>query len=161
MHDPSLTAFGEEQCDQLARDFPYHDSIDLLVASPLRRTIYTTLIGFVPEIKSGLRVLALPEAQEVADLPCDTGSDVKRLEAEFHDETVDFSLIQADWTSKKGKWAAASEAVEVRAKEVRQWLKARTEKNIVLVTHGGRLCHREKANTRTALMTERLPTFPD
>ena len=137
MHDPSLTPLGEEQCRKLCQDFPYHGDVDLVVASPLRRTIYTALIGFEPEFLRGLTLLTLPEAQEIADLPCDTGSDVKLLEQEFRNEPVDFSLVNEGWTSKRGKWAAYSWIVEKRAQEVRQWLKARPEKNIVLVTHGG------------------------
>lgn len=84
-----------------------------------------------------MTLLTLPEAQEIADLPCDTGSDVQLLEQEFRNEPVDFSLVTEGWTSKRGKWAAHSRAVEKRAQEVRKWLKARPEKNIVLVTHGG------------------------
>ena len=138
MHDPSLTPLGEAQCYQLCQDFPYHSSIDLLVASPLRRTLYTTLLGFQPELKRGLTIIALPEAQELADLPCDTGSAVKILEEEFRDHAIDFSLVEEEWTSNTGKWAADAEIVEKRAREVRQWLKARPEKDIVLVTHGGK-----------------------
>ncbi|MCJ1317244.1 hypothetical protein MMC15_002567 [Xylographa vitiligo] len=137
LHDPSLTPLGEAQCYQLCQDFPYHSSIDLLVASPLRRTLYTTLLGFQPELKRGLTIIALPEAQELADLPCDTGSAVKILEEEFRDHAIDFSLVEEEWTSNTGKWAADAEIVEKRAREVRQWLKARPEKDIVLVTHGG------------------------
>lgn len=36
-----------------------------------------------------------------------------------------------------GKWAPTSEAINKRARELRRWLKARPEKEIVLVTHGG------------------------
>ncbi|MCJ1402537.1 hypothetical protein MMC11_005757 [Xylographa trunciseda] len=137
MHDPSLTPLGEAQCYQLCQDFPYHGSVDLLVASPLRRTLYTMLLGFQPEVKRGLTIIALPEAQELADLPCDTGSNVQLLREEFHDQAIDFSLVEEGWNSKEGKWAADAEFVEKRAREVRQWLKARPEKDIVLVTHGG------------------------
>jgi len=136
MHDPSLTPLGEEQCRRLAQVFPFHERVDLVVASPLRRTIYTALIGFEPEFRRGLKIIALPEAQEVAALPCDTGSDVALLQAEFRDVPVDFSLVGEGWTSKRGKWAADPGPVEKRAREVRQWLKARPEQNIVLVTHG-------------------------
>ena len=137
MHDPSLTVLGEEQCRYLMEDFPYHQHVDLLVASPLRRTIYTTLLGFKPVITRGLRILTLPEAQEVADLPCDTGSDVKLLKEEFHNQPVDFSLVHDGWNSKKGKWSADAKSIEARAREVRNWLRARPERHIVLVTHGG------------------------
>ncbi|KAI9835870.1 MAG: hypothetical protein M1819_001768 [Sarea resinae] len=137
MHDPSLTPFGEEQCRQLRDRFPYHHNVDLLVCSPIRRTIYTTLLGFEPELKRGIKVIALPEAQETSDLPCDTGSDRSVLAAEMKDKPVDLSLVQEGWNSKQGKWAPDSETVRARAKAARNWLKARPEKEIVLVTHGG------------------------
>ncbi len=137
MHDPSLTPFGEEQCRQLAQRFPYHDNVELLVTSPIRRTIYTTLIGFKPEIKRGIKIIALPEAQEVSDLPCDTGSDAEVLKKEMEGKPVDLSLIYKGWNNNRGKWATDADAIEARAKEARQWLKARPEKEIVLVTHGG------------------------
>ena len=139
MHDPDLTAFGEEQCRQLAQNFPYHESIDLLVASPLRRTIYTTLLGFKPEVDRGLKVIALPEVQETADVPCDTGTDIDVLKEEMKDKPVDLSRVKEGWNDKSGRWAPTASALEKRAREARQWLKARPEKEIALVTHGGLL----------------------
>ncbi|KAL8810105.1 MAG: hypothetical protein Q9223_007823 [Gallowayella weberi] len=139
MHDPSLTSHGENQCRGLRSDFPYHDSIDLLVCSPLRRTIQTTLLSFEPEISRGLPVIALPELQETSDLPCDTGSNLTALKEEFKDKPVQLSSVPEDWDSKKGKWAPQQEAIEARCREARQWLKARDEKDIVVVTHGGLL----------------------
>ncbi|KAI9808882.1 MAG: hypothetical protein M1827_007157 [Pycnora praestabilis] len=38
---------------------------------------------------------------------------------------------------QQGKWAPTAEAIQGRAREARQWLKNRSEKEIVLVTHGG------------------------
>ena len=137
MRDPSLTPFGEDQCRRLARSFPDHDKVELLVASPLRRTIYTTLLGFEPEIKRGIKIIAQPETQEIGDVPCDTGSDPDVLKEEMAGKPVDLSLVHDGWNNKKGKWAANPRAIEARAKEARQWLKARPEKEIVLVTHGG------------------------
>lgn len=137
LQDPDLTPYGKEQCHHLAQQFPYHESVDLLVASPLRRTIYTTLLGFDPEIRRGLKIITLPEVQETSDNPCDTGSDVEVLKKEMADKPVDLSLVTEGWNSKQGKWAEHAKAIEARAKEARIWLKARAEKEIVLVTHGG------------------------
>ena len=138
MPDPKLTPFGDSQCRQLRKNFPRHDPIDLLVCSPLRRTIYTTLISFQPDIEQrGLQVIALPELQEVGDWPCDTGSDVAVLREELEGQPVDLSRIPDDWNSKAGEWGSTDGVVTKRAAKVRQWLKARPEKNIVVVTHGG------------------------
>lgn len=120
MPDPSLTAYGEEQCARLAHDFPYHKRVDLLVASPLRRTLYTTLLGFHTEIAKGIPIIALPEVQEVADVPCDTGSDVEVLKEEMKGKPVDLSRLQEGWNSKTGKWASSADKIEERAREARR-----------------------------------------
>ena len=137
--DPLLTPVGEEQCRDLARNFPYHKSVNLLVTSPLRRTIWTTFLSFKLEINQGMNVIALPEVQETADVPCDTGSDIEKLRLEMKDKPIDLSLVKEGWNTKHGKWAPTASALEKRAREARQWLKARPEKEIVVVTHGGLL----------------------
>ena len=137
IHDPSLTPFGLEQCRSLAQDFPYHESTRAIVVSPLRRTIYTALNAFKPLIDKGMPVIALPELCETADVPCDTGSDVAVLKEELKDKPVDLSRVKEGWNVKTGKWSAEPAAIEKRAREARQWLKARPEKEIVVVTHGG------------------------
>lgn len=93
IHDPDLTPFGEEQCRRLAQDFPYHESVELLVCSPLRRTIYTTLLGFKPDVDRGVKVIAIPEVSETADVPCDTGSDLSVLVKEMKDRKLYFRTL--------------------------------------------------------------------
>jgi len=156
IRDPLLTPFGKEQCAILSNNFPNPERIAYFVSSPMRRTLYTTILSFPtifsPESKStvskGKTVLALPEAQETSDLPCDTGSSVTALEAEFNKggEKVDLSRVGEDWYSKIGKWSPASSAIEARARTARIFLKRLGEEalaagqedvQIVLVTHGG------------------------
>ncbi|PPJ59658.1 hypothetical protein CBER1_01217 [Cercospora berteroae] len=119
--DPCLTDLGKEQCRQLKASFPKSQHIDLIVASPLKRTIQTALIAFEDVLRSNnLRVLCLPELQETSNLPCDTGSSKEVLEKEFGDQPVDLDHVTPNWECK-----------------VRVWLRDRPEKNIVVVTHGG------------------------
>ena len=139
IHDPRLTKVGEQQCRDLLAAFPHHKSVELLVTSPLRRTVYTTLISFEPVLEKGVQIIALPEAQETSDVPCDTGSGPSVLHAEMSGLPLDLSLVHDGWNNKVGKWAPTSEAIIARAKEARKWLKERPEKEIVLVTHGGYL----------------------
>lgn len=142
IRDPYLTGYGEQQCAHLAKTFPYTDNVDLVVASPLKRTIYTALNSF-PEViaKRKLKVIAIPELQETSDLPCDTGSRIDELKREFADQPVSLDLLesQPDWYSKKGRWAAAAPAIEERCRVARQWLRAQPQQHIVAVTHGGLL----------------------
>ena len=137
MLDPTLTSLGKEQCKNLAKDFPHHESIGAIVASPLRRTIYTALYGFKSLIERGIIITALPEVCETADVPCDTGSDIAVLKEEMKGKPVDLSRVKEGWNVKTGKWAPTADAIEKRAREARQWLKARPEDEIVVVTHGG------------------------
>lgn len=103
----------------------------------MKRTIYTALLSFPS--KSDYTLIALPELQETSDLPCDTGSEKAELAKEFEGKKVDLDLVVEGWNSKKGKWAASGQAIEERSQVARQWLKARKEKDIVVVTHGAML----------------------
>ncbi|KAK5113396.1 hypothetical protein LTR62_003496 [Meristemomyces frigidus] len=133
IHDPVLTPLGEEQCRTLAANFPYHDRVEAVVASPMKRTIATALLGFSQDLqRTGTKLICLPEVQETSDLPCDTGSSVEELREFFAGKPVDFSLVAPDWNSKKGKFAAKERAIEARAREARRWLMRRLEKEVVV-----------------------------
>ncbi|KAI1847601.1 hypothetical protein JX265_000852 [Neoarthrinium moseri] len=141
--DPDLTPLGEEQCKKLQQHFSEHEKITHLVASPMRRTLYTCLLSFEPAAKSGKKVIALPDAQEVSRQPCDIGSEPAKIKAEFGDK-VDFSLVADGWNDKspESKYAPDAEKLDQRARDVRLWLqdlakKAGDDAHIVLVTHGG------------------------
>lgn len=148
--DPLLTDLGKQQCADLAASFPHHSKITHLVASPLRRTIYTTLLSFPDEVAQGKKVLALPDLQETSDLPCDTGSDKEKIEAEFGDK-VDLHLVHEGWNDKSitSKYNPAATAIEARALEARVFLRdlasqarsgpefADKDIHIAVVTHGG------------------------
>ena len=100
VHDPYLTPLGEVQCHELSKEFPSEPPVDLLVSSPLKRTIQTTLFGFKKQVESGVKVEILAELQEVEELPCDTGSSRDDLEKEELFKGLDFSSLPDDWTSK-------------------------------------------------------------
>ena len=143
IHDPSLTELGHEQCHKLRDEFPYHDRVELVTASPLRRTIYTGLHTFAPVFErtnGAVKLIALPDVQETSDVPCDTGSDPNVLHEELvvaKGAPVDLGLVTERWNIKEGRYAPTNQAIKHRAREARRWLKARPEKEIVLVTHGG------------------------
>lgn len=156
--DPDLTPLGESQCATLSKVFPTAScfssppKITHLVASPLRRTLYTCLLSFPGEVERGLVVKALPELQETSGLPCDTGSEPAKLKEEFGSGrfagTVDLELVKEGWNNKKGRWSPASSAIEARARHARLWLRNLAQEasksssedvQIVVVTHGGYL----------------------
>ena len=102
LQDPPLTLLGEQQCHEVAATFPSHDQIELVITSPLLRTIHTALLSFAPALKRGVQVLALPLLQEASTLPCDTGRDLDIIKKELKDSVVDFSLVQEGWHLKVG-----------------------------------------------------------
>ncbi|KAB8336730.1 hypothetical protein FH972_021039 [Carpinus fangiana] len=67
LHDPVLTPFGETQCADLQAHLRAHEplaeQIDLIVTSPMRRTLQTTQLGLGWLIERGVPVLGLAEAQ--------------------------------------------------------------------------------------------------
>jgi len=152
--DPELTTLGRQQAQLLGPAFPYSNDIGLIITSPLRRTIQTTLLAFPKVldkkyyakdsgngIEGGVEVLLDADLQERSALPCDTGSDRGVLEGAF--PSLDVSILPEGWTGKKGFYAAGDEAVEERAAKVRSELRKRIEvlkqgerKDVVVITHG-------------------------
>jgi broad specificity phosphatase PhoE len=152
--DPDLTPLGKEQCAHLAQTFPLHPQITHLVASPLRRTLYTCLLSFAPAMASGRatteQVVALPEVQEVSPSPCDVGSAPAALHAEFAAAgQVDLRLVGEGWNDKTGAspFAPVMGRLEARAAKARRWLRETgrafeaanpgVDAHIAVVTHGG------------------------
>ncbi|KAM7204927.1 phosphoglycerate mutase-like protein [Naviculisporaceae sp. PSN 640] len=164
--DPDLTPKGEEQCAALCANFPFHDKITHLVASPMRRTIYTCLLSFKPSVydaesnPKGKKVLAISELQEVSNLPCDVGSDLSKLKEEFGPAgKVDLGRLTDGWNDKSygGDNFPTMQKLEARAKSARrqirdlavEYLKQKQsqsqsdkkgdeeEVHIAVVTHGG------------------------
>lgn len=98
--DTDLTALGQEQAKGLISKCPELANVDLIVSSPLRRTLQTTLLAFSSQLERGLQILALPKVQEVSDMNCDTGSDLNVIKVEFQQQPVDFSLVKPGWQIK-------------------------------------------------------------
>ncbi|KAI5364003.1 Putative histidine phosphatase superfamily, clade-1 [Septoria linicola] len=135
IRDPSLTDKGKQQCRDRCKAFTRHDKIELLVASPMRRAIQTCQLSFAPVVDRGLIIVCVPHAEEVSDAPSDTGSPVDVLRAEFG-QGVDFDHLKHGWFEHKGEFAVDPKTVKLRATKLRQWLKARPEKEIAMVSHG-------------------------
>lgn len=143
LRDPALTPLGKEQCELLHRRFSGHETITHLLASPLRRTLETCILSFSTAVRAGIKITALPDAQEISGLMCDIGTERSQLEAEFG-EKVDFSLVLDNWNDKSelSRFAPTATKLERRARDVRLWIQdiAKQEgedAHIVLVSHGG------------------------
>jgi len=135
IHDPTLTPHGVAQSTHFSETFPYHAQTDLLCASPLRRTLQTSMIALAPEIERGLKIVAVPDAQEATDAPSDTGSDATTLRDAFGD-AVDYGHLVGAWYAKTGVNATDISSLRERAKRLRIWLRGQDAEHVVLVTHG-------------------------
>ncbi|KAF1957033.1 phosphoglycerate mutase family protein [Byssothecium circinans] len=146
--DPLLTPLGKQQCAELSSKFPHHATVDLVIASPLRRTVQTAAYSFGPTLaRSEVPFILHPALQEVADSGSDTGTDASILaktyedmfkgdDLGFHWGKIDQSLVTDGWNSKKGYWAYTREALAARSADIRNWLFQRPEAHVIIVTHG-------------------------
>jgi broad specificity phosphatase PhoE len=138
LQDPDLTPLGEEQCAALRKEFPYHDKLTKLFASPMRRTVYTCLHAFgTDELKP---IVTFPEFQEVSANPCDIGSPVAKVKAEF-EGIADYSNVEDSWTDKGpgSEYEPTLEKTTARGLKARKILRDRVsgDEHIVVVSHGG------------------------
>lgn len=122
----------------------------LIVSSPLRRALQTSVHSFAPALqRDGVKVLLQPMAQEMNAYACDIGTAREELERQVKAgelwerrlgvsrEKVDFSLVEEGWNSKQGKWGPDRATVQKRAAKLRSWLFNRKEAVVVVVSHGG------------------------
>ncbi|KAK9428054.1 histidine phosphatase superfamily [Lipomyces doorenjongii] len=155
--DPELTLLGRHQAEDICRSFTSSDEVGVIVASPLRRTIETTLLAFANTldkryfdeasgkgITGGAELILDPDLQGHKAQPCDTGSDHSVLETIF--PNLDFSGLPTGWQAKEGLYAP--DALDERVRKVRgvlaeraAALKSRERRDIVVVTHGGIMSH--------------------
>ncbi|KAL6874924.1 phosphoglycerate mutase-like protein [Trichoderma novae-zelandiae] len=140
--DPDLTPLGLEQCASLRAAFPHHARLRALVASGMRRTLYTCLHAFATT-DALLPVVALDTLQEVSDAPSDTGSSVEKLAAEFGDK-VDLSRMREGWNFKgEGSYFEPTlEKLATRARDARTTLReiaaglGDDDAHVAVVSHG-------------------------
>lgn len=152
--DPPLTTLGYAQASQLTSKFPNPERIAVILSSPLRRAIQTSLAGFshVLEkryfdpsqktgVENGIEFTLEPDLQERSALPCDTGSERHVLEKDF--PNLNLEELSEGWQAKVGQYAADDDSVTRRAARTREKLKHLSEalrgnerRDIVVVTHG-------------------------
>ncbi|KAJ3938764.1 uncharacterized protein N0V96_011496 [Colletotrichum fioriniae] len=128
--------------------------ISLILASPLCRTLQSAYLVFQPALKNSRKchpeIIAIPDAQETSDDPCDTGSDSKvlcKLVAESQ-WPVNLDLVEDNWNLKDlgTRYSPESRAIAARAREARIFIRQKiraliergnTDPHVVLVSHGG------------------------
>ncbi|KAI1193982.1 phosphoglycerate mutase-like protein [Nemania serpens] len=140
LHDPSLTELGREQCAELRRGLmedPLARQAELIITSPMRRTIQTTLATVDWLVEKGVKIEADAHWQETTAKPCDAGTAVSKLAEEF--PNVDYSTVDPVWPDKTSQAAAAYHytrtAIIARGQAALQRLYERPEKIIIVVSH--------------------------
>jgi broad specificity phosphatase PhoE len=164
--DAQLTHRGLDFAEALGRQFVQNntDSVGAIFASPLRRTIETSLEAFHRVLSSahypnnsgkgartgGVSLVLNPDLQEISDYPCNTGSRPADLLAEFPELESQIQSLPPKWFGKEGDWEPTDQAVAARRTRILKLLwntsqqlqsasdpeqKKRTD--IVVVTHEG------------------------
>jgi broad specificity phosphatase PhoE len=143
IHDPKLTELGEQQSRELHESLKASkigNEVELIVVSPMRRTLQTATIGFDWMIKKGTKVMLDANWQENADKPCDTGNKISVMEAEF--PQYDFSTVDPSYPDKttnlsSNPYAFTEKAILARGQTCLKALYDRPEKVIAVVSHSG------------------------
>ncbi|KAI0901313.1 hypothetical protein F4806DRAFT_504823 [Annulohypoxylon nitens] len=140
--DPYLTTLGLTQCAQIQKNTP-SEVPDIIISSPLKRTIQTAIFCFATAIEQKhLRVHLLPELIETGDYPCNLMSDRVLLEEEFG-EIIDTTRVPAKGTPpSRSALVATTRALASKQaiiEIIQNYRKKNPEKyhiNVMVVTHG-------------------------
>ena len=136
IYDAKITPLGKQQA-LMARDKLKNINFDLIVCSPLTRTLQTLSIIFSSQIHS---TIILPFIREHLDNTSDTGRQPDILKKEFvnlnfdslknfwwnNNIPIDFNIINYE----------SIEDLDRRVFKFKKWINARPEKLIAVVSHG-------------------------
>jgi broad specificity phosphatase PhoE len=127
------------QCQELSNflqnSLELAQKVDLIVISPMRRTLQTATQGLGFLIERGVPVVLRAEFQENSDKPCDTGSEIEIMSKEW--PMYDWSSVDAVYPAKTGLYAFDKDALINRGVVAKTWLRNRPEKVIAVVSHAG------------------------
>jgi len=130
--DPDLTPKGEQQARSLAAERPPEvATAQVLLTSPLRRTLQTTLLAFGT---AGLPVVCESLIQEGGGAACDTGSDKASLRQWFAGTGLNFEGLHDQWYMKEGINEVAR--LNERMMRLTGFIRQRSETELVVVAHG-------------------------
>ncbi len=140
--DASITKYGISQCQDL-----HHSTkdkmkkVELLVVSPMHRTIQTALHSF-PQLQTSIPWIALEAVREqTGSHPCDKRNPITQHKNTY--KTVNFDSITHDHDPLYDKYFLREPDTDVvkRCNEFLEWLGTRQEKEIIVVTHSAYLRH--------------------
>lgn len=130
LRDPSLTGLGVNQAKSLRSRFQKKSSV-VVLASPLLRTLQTARLIFPRPV----RIIGVPELQEIMTVPSDTGSPLAIIRRSLDgDQDLDLTLLKEDedWWKIKPEEGRATEKILALVK-----MYSKRDQIVVLVTHQG------------------------
>ena len=133
-----LTERGIKQCKTLARDPPpCIETAQLLVVSPMQRTLQTASLSF-PSLMGKIPWVACELIRERSGLhPCDRRRNIEEYKPRY--PHVDFSLVSHEEDPLFYIWGGKREprkhVIERSWHFFAKWLAQREEKEIIVVTH--------------------------
>lgn len=135
--DPRLSPTGERQAKKTIEILSNLLPIDLIVCSPLSRTLETYLLL---QLTSSPLIIH-PDLQEVCREPCDVGRPIDELKRDFPSlneqlETFRQTFGDEHWREKTRLDSFYHpDRIEERARRIRQWLIDRPEQRILVISH--------------------------
>ena len=134
--DAVLSPFGVAQCLAFAESSILHKELDMVIVSPMRRTLQTAMQCF-PEVVDSIPFIAVEEVREQTGLhPCDCRLSIDELRTNFPKvcfdqiENVEDPLYHLYSTERE-----PDSHVHARAHKFFEWLFQRKESNVMIVTH--------------------------
>ena len=135
LKDPVLTEKGRAQATKMREaDIPGKLDTQLVVVSPLRRTLQTALYAF-GESYPKVKFYCNPLLQEIGECASDIGSERLLLKEWFGEEPYSFDELEDDWYEKKDIYLG--KRVPERVSRFVSWLRQREERSIIVVSHYG------------------------
>ncbi|TVY32386.1 putative phosphatase, partial [Lachnellula subtilissima] len=109
---------------------PLAQTIDLIVVSPMIRTLQTAQQSLGWLIERGVPVILRPEWQENSAKPCDTGTAIPIMEAAW--PQFNWADVDPLFPKKEGLYEYSQNGLTQRGIEARRWLRERPEKCIAV-----------------------------
>ena len=134
IQDAVLSSAGERHAETLRRDKALcNEPPELVVASPLRRTMQTAMLAFG---SAGTPCVLRAELQETGLTPCDSAQpelgEALLVSHGWLSLLDEYRHLPKDWSIKGSQWRAS---VGERFSTVLCWIEARPERTIAVVSH--------------------------
>lgn len=151
--DAKLTELGESQCHNLAGNITGLE-LDLIISSPLTRTLQTATLSFAEALAEGTPIIAEENLRETVNYNCDRRSRLSELREAW--PGVNFSGVHDEEDPVWAKYVAIFgdeeafiahresddlDSLAARARALLTTIASRPEKRIALVSHNAFLTH--------------------